>query len=161
VRPIGGDAFLQAVAVLLKEAVVLLRVGFRLFIEPLEHALREHLVQLPQERAVLHRLARDIQRQIFAVDDAAEEPQPFGKEPLRLWLDEHLAAVEISPRSRRGRASAARILSGDEKHARIEKRRVGREVQTVERRFRVVADVLVEILVFGVGDLALVFVQSA
>ena len=43
----------------------------RLFFECLEEALGDDLVELLDQRAVLHRLAGDVERQVGAIDDAA------------------------------------------------------------------------------------------
>ena len=138
----------------LEKAIVLLRVGLRFLVEPLEHALGQHVVQLPHQRAVLHRLARDIQRQILAIDDAAQEAQPLGEEALRRGWMRPCGSRDAPPVSPRVSVSSSKFFCGTKKQRADGERRVGGEVQPIERRLGVVADVLVEVLVFGVGDLA-------
>jgi hypothetical protein len=49
------------------------------FVEELQEAFRDHLVEFLDERFVLHRLARDVERKILAIDDALEKAKPLGK----------------------------------------------------------------------------------
>src|SRR4051812_6219657 len=80
---------------LVEELCVLLRVGLRFFIEPLEHSLREHLIELLHQSRVLHGFARNVQREVLAIDHPTQEAKPFGEETFRLRLDEYAAAVEM------------------------------------------------------------------
>ena len=155
-RPIRGDAFLQAMPVLAEERRVFLRIRFRFFVEPFEHALREHVIELSHQRAVLHRLARDVERQILAVHEPAQKAQPIRKERLRFRLDEDLAAVKVHFRFAAAQRPKLVALARHEEQRANRERRVRREVQPVERRFGVVRDVFVEFLVVALADLAFV-----
>ena len=95
VREIGDDAFFEEALVFVVELLVVVGLFLGLFFEEFEEAARSRPVELLHERSVLHRLARDVQRQIFAVDDAFEEAQPIGEEAFGFGLDENFAAVEV------------------------------------------------------------------
>ena len=59
-----------------------------------DHAAGERLAHLHDLRIVLQHLARDIERQILAVDDAAHEAQ-IGGQQLRIIGDEDAPYVKL------------------------------------------------------------------
>ena len=93
VRHVGANAFFDKTGETLVEFLELLRI-LRLGIEKLQKALGDELIELLHQGTVLHRLTRNVQRQIFTVDHAFEESQPLRQQSLRFGIDEHFFAVE-------------------------------------------------------------------
>ena len=86
--------------------------GFLL--EEFEQAFRDNRVQFRDEGFVLHGLARDIEREILAIDDALEETQPLGEQVLGFRVDENFAAVESDGGFEAGEAELFGVILGDE-----------------------------------------------
>ena len=101
----------------------------------------------------LHRLARDIQRQILAVDHPLDEAEVRRQEILRLLLDQHFARVELDLPLDPPLQQAALAGRGDVEEGVQIDRCVGRDVQVEERLAVVEGQLLVELLVLLVGDL--------
>ena len=70
VREVGGHTFLEEDPEGFPEIVEHFGLFLGLFLECLEEALSDDLVELLDQRAVLHRLAGDVERQVGAIDDA-------------------------------------------------------------------------------------------
>ena len=99
VKSVTTPSLMKALILAVK-LVVALRLLFGALFQELQEAAGQHLVELLHQRGVLHRLARDVQRQIFAVDDALEKAQPIREKSLGFGLDQDFAAVEVAPRIR-------------------------------------------------------------
>ena len=153
---IEGGALLEEDAELRVEVLVGLGAILGLFLEELEEPLRDDLVQLLDQSAILHRLARDVQRQVLAVDDPLEEAEPLGQQVLRLGVDQDLAAVEGNAGFRAGEAELLGVFLRDEEQRVDRERGVGREMQAQPRFIEGVGLELVELRVFLLGDLGLV-----
>ena len=67
-----------------------------LFGQVLEETIGQRLAQLAHQVGVLHPLAGDVERQVLAVDHTANKPQPLREKPLRLGIDEYLAAIQMN-----------------------------------------------------------------
>ena len=79
----------------------LLGLGFRELAELLHHAVGHALADRREHVALLDQLARDIERQIGAVDHEADETQPAGKD-VGVLGDQHAAHIElVAPFARR------------------------------------------------------------
>ena len=160
------DALLQYAAELAPElqvavALHLLAVGFDLgltflgeFFEQSQGLLHDLLLDEARGRILLQHFARDIERQVFAIDDAAHEAQPFGQDLLRVIHDEH-ALHEQSHAALLLVDQVLRRLLGDEQQARQLVRALDFEVRPRQRVIPVMARVLVELDVLLLGDLAL------
>ena len=77
------------------------RLGFGELAELLHHAVGHALADRREHVALLDQLARDIERQIGAVDHEADETQPAGKD-VGVLGDEHAAHIKlVAPLARR------------------------------------------------------------
>ena len=148
VLPVAEHALFEEPVVLGVKPIVSRGILLGLFGQMLEEAIGQRLAQLAHEVGVLHPLAGDIERQVFAVHHTAHEAQPLRQESLGLGLDEHLAAIEMNFRllaDHAGHFQTARRhkeqrLNGDG--------RIGREMQAVLGWLVVMGEVLVELLIF-------------
>jgi hypothetical protein len=77
------------------ELLVGLAVVLQQLLEPLDDLLDEVLADRLDLAVLLEHLARDVEREILRVDDAAHEAQPFGQELAALVHDEDAADVEL------------------------------------------------------------------
>src|SRR3546814_3343450 len=100
-----------------------------------QHLLAESAADLGEARVVLQQLAADIQRQVFGIDDAAQEAQ-VGRQQLRAVLrDEDSLHVEPDAGLAVGMEEVEGLLRGNEKE-RSEERSVGKEcVRTCRSRW--------------------------
>ena len=153
VREIGGDAFLQKPLVFRIKFLIRRGILLRLFLEEFQETRGQHLVQLLQQRRVLHRLARDVQRQILAVHHALEEAQPVREQPLGLRLNQHLAAIQVYFGIHAPHAERLAVSLRHEQQRLNRQRRVRREMQPHQRRVVIVPDEFVKLVVFLVLDL--------
>lgn len=96
VFPIGRYAFFEDFAVFTPNRVVLLDVGLGHFLERLEHQTRNLLLDLLDGFVLLEHLARDVQRQILGIDDAAEEAHINRDEFVRVLHDEHALGIKTN-----------------------------------------------------------------
>ena len=93
---VPADALLEEHAELrVPRRPCLLRLALRLVREPLDDAPRDDLAEAAYQRRVLRGLARHVQRDVLAVDHAADEPQERGEHVPRVLLNQHASlAVE-------------------------------------------------------------------
>ena len=95
------QAFLDDRAEMLPDLGELLGLGFGELAELLHHAVGHAFADCREHVALLDQLARDIERQIGAVDHKADETQPAGKE-VGVLGDQHAAHIKlVAPLSRR------------------------------------------------------------
>ena len=104
------------------------------------------------EGAVLHGLAGDVEREVGAVHDAAQEAEPFGEEALGLGSNEDFAAMQGDARRSAAKAEAFGIGGGHEEEGVQRERGIGGEVQPGERVLGGVGLELVEFPVLFRGD---------
>ena len=152
---VHGGALFQEDAELGVELVVGVGAGFGFFGEEFEEALRDDLVELLDEGAVLHRLAGDVEREVFAIDDALHEAEPLGEQVLGFGVDEDLAAVEGNGGLEAGHAEFLGVVLGDKEEGVDGERGVGAEVQAEAGLVVGVGLEFVELGVFLVLDLVL------
>ena len=121
-----------------------------------KHALDQRGPDPADDRVVLEGLARDVQRQVFRVDQAAEEPEVFGQQVAAVALDQDPLGAEVHAVLEPGEAEPLEVRGrAVEDRAELD-RRVGRQVEVPERRLLgVVRQVLVEPGVLLLGHLAL------
>ena len=156
VRVIHRHAFLEEAVELLVEGLEFLRIGLRLLLEHLDHPLADHAAELPHQRAVLHGLAGNVQRDVGAIDHSLHEAHPIRQQALRRGIDQHLLAVERDRRLGLVHADPLHVLVGHEDQRVDRDRRVGGEMQAVGRVVVGVAGEFVEGLVLLLGDVRLV-----
>ena len=92
-RVIRDHAFLEESTKLFVELFVSRRVGIGLLVEEFDEPPGQHFVELLFHGRVLHRLARDIQREILTVDHPLQKPQPFGQKSLGFRFNKDLATI--------------------------------------------------------------------
>ena len=113
VAPLGVlvEAFLDDRAEILPDLGELLRLALGELAELLHDAVGHALSDRGEDVALLDQLARDVERQVGAVDHEADEAQPAGQE-VGVLGDEHAADIElVAPlalRDRRDRTAASR-----------------------------------------------------
>ncbi len=156
VGPIEGGALLEEHAELGVELVVFLGAVLGLVGEELEEAGGDGLADLLEQGLVLHRLARDVERDVGAVHDALHEAHPVRQQALGRGIDEHLAAIERHGRLGFREAHALRVFRRSEDQRVDRERRVGGEVQAIGRLVPCLACKLIERLVFVLADLGLI-----
>ena len=154
---VGDDAFLDEAAELGVETAVFVRIGFGFAVEEFEEALGDDVPEFLDEGAVLHGFAGDIEREVIAIDDAAEEAEPFREEALGVSVDEDAAAVEGDAGFGLAHAPWFGVFLRDEDEGIDDEGGVCVEVQAVAGFVPCVGDELVEFAVLFVGDLAAVF----
>ena len=110
----------------------------------------------PDDRVVLERLARDVQRQVLGVDQAVEEPEVLGQQVAAVALDQDPLGAEAQAVLEPAEAEPLEVRRrAVEDRAELD-RRVGRQVEVPERLLLgVVRQVLVELRVLLLGHLAL------
>ena len=123
-------ALLEEDPELFVELVVAIDAVLGFVFEELEEALGDDLVQLIDEGFVLHRLARDVEREIFAINDTLGETQPLGQQILGLGIDHHLAAIERYAGLETGETHLLAVALGNEEQGVDRKRSISREMQT-------------------------------
>ncbi len=138
------EPLLQDVAERLPEAVVLGGV-LRSLVEEIQHLLDDLLADHAHDRRILEELARDVERQILRIDDAAHEPEPARQELLALLHDEDALHVESQAVLHVGREEIEGRALRDEQEPREELRPLHLEVLVGERRVEIVREVLVEL----------------
>ncbi len=125
-------------------------------VQPVEDALDERGANPSDDAVILERLARDVQRQVLGIDQAAEESQVLRHQLAALGLDEHPLGAEaqtvLEPCESHALEVGRRAI-----HDRAElDRRIGRQVEMPERRLiGMVGQVLIESRVLLLGNLAL------
>ena len=148
------DALLQAGAEPAPELLVAPTVVLEQPPQRLEHLLHQTLVDLAHTWVVLQELTADVQRQVVRLHHTAHEAQPAGQELLAVAHDQHAAHVQTDLRLARGGVEEVeRCLLGQVQQRRVLERALGLEVDLVQRRVPVVAEVPVELLVLLVRDL--------
>lgn len=107
-------AFLEEDAKFFVKLVVGVGAGSGFFVEEFEEAFGNDFAEFVQEGFVLHGLARDVEREVFAIDNAFEEAEPVGEQVLGFGVDEDFAAVEGDGGFEARHAKFFRVLLGDE-----------------------------------------------
>jgi hypothetical protein len=148
-----GQAFLQHRAELAPQAEVLLGLLACELLQQVERAARERRLQLLELARVLQQLAADVERQVVAVDHAAHEAQVVRQHVLGRVHDED--ALDVEPQAL---ALVALELEIERRLRRQEQQR-GEVLVALDAVVgpgrgiaEIVADVLVERLVFLVAD---------
>ena len=95
------QAFLDHRAEMLPHLGELVRLGLGELAELLHYAVGDALADRREDVALLDHLARDVERQVGAVDHEADEPEPAGQE-VGVLGDEHAAHIKlVAPLPRR------------------------------------------------------------
>ena len=123
--------------------------------ELVEQAAHQRLAHLGDDGTVLQRLAADVELQILAVDHAADEAQVARQQRVEIGGDEHAADVELHPVPALRVVQVEGTRARDEQQCRVGECPLGREMHARERLVEGVRDVVVELLVLVLGDLAL------
>eukprot|EP00968_Pinguiococcus_pyrenoidosus_P011485 scaffold923_cov256-Pinguiococcus_pyrenoidosus.AAC.62 len=155
VDEVADDALLDEDRVLLPELSVFLRILLLDAREVPNDPLGQHLANLRHEPAVLRLLTRHRQGQVFAVDHAAEEPQPVGHDVLAAVLDEDLPRVDADALLHAAHPELLRVVARHEEDGLDVDGRVGAEVQPLHRRVEGAGDVPVEVRVLLLRDVLL------
>ncbi len=150
-----GRPFFQENAEGLPEGGVFLRLLFGLLAEVFQKTLGHHFVDFGDQGIVLQGLARDIERQILAVDHPFHKAQPLRQDILAVLLDQHPLAIKVNARVHPAEAVFLEILLRHKEQGLDRQRRIGFEMQPVERVGNGVADKLVKFVVLLFFDLVL------
>ena len=110
----GVDAVLQAAAEVLEELLV----GGAVVLQHLLQLARDLLLHLAgdgvQLVVLLQRLTRDVEREVLAVHDAADEVVVVGQQVLALLHDQHVGAVQLQALLVVLAVQVVRCTAGDE-----------------------------------------------
>ena len=145
----------------LPELRVLLLVVRRELFEQREHLARAAAADRLDVLRFLQDLARDVERQVVRVDDAAHEAQVRRQQLLGVVHDEHAPHVELDAVARVAVPQVERRARRDVEQVRELLPALDARVRPRERILEVVADVLVELLVLLVGDVRLAAAPTA
>src|SRR5258708_2981483 len=88
------DAFLDDRAETIPDLLKIFRLLFGELLQFADHPAGYRFADLHQLRIVLQHLARDVERQVFAVDHAADEAQ-IGRQQIGIVGDEHAPHIEL------------------------------------------------------------------
>ena len=111
-----------------------------------DHAAGDGLADLRELRIVLQHLARDVQRQILAVDHAADEAQ-IGRQQIGIVGDEDAADIELHLALARLVEQVERLCRGREQQHRIGLPALGAVMQRHRRLVEGAGDRLIGLLV--------------
>ena len=118
-----------------------------------QHAAGQLLADARHHRVRLQHLAADVERQVLAVDDAADEPQ-IGRQQLGALVgDEDAADIELEPRLALRVEQVERLLRRHEQQERVFEHALGAGMERQPRLVEAVPDVVIEFLVLLRRDL--------
>ena len=124
-------------------------------LEHAQHALGRALAYRLDVAAFLQQLAADVERQVGRIDHALDEAQVDRHQRLGVVHDEHALDVELHATALVAVPHVLRRLGRHVKQLGVLAAAFDPVVGVGQRCLLVVADLLVELLVFGVGDVAL------
>ena len=143
----GVDAILQAAAEVLEELLV----GGAIVLQHLLQLAGDLLLHLAgdgvQLVVLLQRLTRDVEREVLAVHDAADEVVVVGQQVLALLHDQHVGAVQLQALLVVLAVQVVRRAAGDEQQRIIGQRSLGVDGERSSRVGEVVEGLLVELVV--------------
>ena len=105
----------------------------RLFVQKFQETAGQDLIQALEQGTVLHGFAGNVQGQILAIHHALQKAQPIGEQSLGFRLDHDLLAIKVHFRIEAGHAEGFKIPLGHKEQRLDRQRRVGGEMQPVER----------------------------
>jgi hypothetical protein len=130
-----------------------------LLVQPLEkvqHLLDQVLPDVPDEPILLENFTAHVEVQVGGIHHAADEPEIFGHQLLAVVHDEDALAIQVDAVLPIRKEEVERSLGRNVQQGAVFGDALQLQVQMGQRIVPVVADVLVELLVFVVGDFALV-----
>lgn len=151
---VHGDAFFDEDAKFVPEGGEFDGVFFGEVEQFFEQAADEGFLDALHDLAALDHFARDVEREVFAVNDAFDEAEVFGEEVARFFLDEDFARVEFDFAFGAAVHHAAFASGGDEEDGVNVYGCFGGEVDVHHGCFEVVGELAVEFFVLLVGDVA-------
>ena len=139
---------------MLPDFCVFLRLAFRELAELLHHPVGHALADRGEHVALLDQLARDVERQVGAVDDQADEAQP-ARQNVGVLGDEHAPHIELVAALSRGIEQVERPRAGDEGEHGVFVPPLGAPVHGQRRLVELAGEAAVEFGVFLRLDLGL------
>ena len=124
-------------------------------VEQVDHTLRHLLLDRAKRRRVLQQLARDVERQVVGVDEAAHEAKPLRQHRVAILHDKDALHEEANAALATGIVEIEGRLLGHEEQANEVDVALHAEVRARKRRLEVVREMRIELVVLLVGDLAL------
>ena len=155
VGEVAVDPLLDHAPEVAPEREVVLGLALGQLLDHGEDLLDDLLLDLADEAVLLEHLARDVEREVVAVDHAPDEAQVLGEERVAVVHHEHALDVELDPARGVAHVEVEGGTLGEEQEPRELLAALDGEVRARQRRLPVVADVLVELLVLLVGDVLL------
>ena len=149
------EALLEHRAELVPEGRVVAVLGLGAALELVEQALDQVLADPGEHRAVLQRLARDVELQVLGIDDAAHEAQVARHQAFEVGGDEHPPDVELDAVLALRVVEVERLRRGHEQQRLVGHHALGLDVEAQPGVVEGVPDVVVELLVLLVADLGL------
>ena len=156
VAPLGVfvQALLEHRAEILPDLGVALRLAFGELGQLLDHAIGHALADRGEDGALLDHLARDVERQVGAVDDQPDEAQPAGQQ-IGVLGDQHAPDIELVAALARRIEQIERPRAGHERERRIFVPPLGAPVHGQRRLVELARQAAIELGVFLGGDFAL------
>ena len=149
---VGGDAFFEEAGEFAVVFAPFFGVVLGFLVEVLQEAFGDDVAEFADEGGVLHGLAGDVEGEVFAVDDTADEAHPVGEELGGLGVDEYFFAVEGDAGFGLAHAHEFHVLMGEEEEGVDDEGGVCLEVEAVAGGVPGAGSELVEVVVLFVGD---------
>src|SRR5271169_1275536 len=146
------EALLQDRAEIIPEFNVFLRRLVRLLAQLCQYSLGELLSDTRYHRVRLQHLTADVERQVLAVDDAAQEAHIWGQDIGALVGDEYPTHIELDSALPLRVKEIERLRRWHEDKTRIFENTFCFGMQGQPRVIKAVADVVVELVVLLLGD---------
>ncbi len=149
----GCHALFQVAAKLLPECGIFFGVVLCQGFQFLDDLPGQHFLQARHQPARLHRLARDVERQVFRIDHALREAQVFGQQVFVVFVNQDIARIQFQPVVLAQREHSAFALAGDVEQGIQLHRRVGHEMGGQQRLLEFQRQLAVEIGVLRFADI--------
>ena len=150
---VAVEAFLERAVVFGDELQILLGLVGRDVLEFGEDFFDAGGADAGEDAILLEDFAADVEGQIFAVDDAADEAEVLGEQLFGVVHDEDAFDVELDADLVLGLVEIERGFGGDVEERGVFEAAFGAGVEPEERVLRVAGDGLVELFVVVVGEL--------
>ncbi len=141
-------AFLEDLAEVLPEGLVLLRLVLRQLLQHVQHALGQRRLHRVDHRILLQDFPGDVQRQVVGVDHTLDEAQVQRQELVGLVHDEHALYVQLQAPRRFAMVQVERRAARHVEQRGVFQLAFDLVVAPAQRVLEVMGDVLVELLVF-------------
>src|SRR5262245_45650941 len=106
---VDDQSFFENAAELVVKLAILFGLILRDPVESIEHAFDERSSYFPDDAIVLQRFSRNVQRQVFGINESPQESQVIRYQLAAVALDEHALGAEAEPMIQPGEAQVFEI----------------------------------------------------